>query len=322
MAETMQWQNQSGYLTNNQLTMRFQKVAQPLMRFRPFTTIEPGFGKRKGETLSWLQVSNLDSPGGELSETDLMWETNQGLAWNSASVKFYGNSVPFTFQVQTLSEFDVKNIIRNGLLDDFAKVIDSLIERQFNATPLHYQGTSTTAGTLSTSGSASGTNNSALNFYHLSVMVDALKSRNVPGFPEAGGDYVFIGGVKCMRNIKDSMQSINTYTESGYKKIVEGEIGRVDGVRFVEDRQACDNVYDATARTFTATSWTNAKSSPGYLFGSPTVRELVVVPEEIRAKEPTNYGLSHGLAWFYAGGFKIEWTGAANARIVKWDSAA
>ena len=320
MAETMTWVNQSGYLTNNQLTMRFQTVAQPLMRFRPFTTIEVGFGKRKGETLSWLQVANTDSPGGELAEDDLMWETNMALAWNSASVKFYGLAIPFTFQVKTLSEFDIRNIIRQGLLNDFAKVQDSLIERQFNATPLRYVGTGASAGTLYTNGTAAANNNIALNIYHLGVLIDALKNRNVPGYADAGGDYVLIGGVKALRNLKTSMQTVNQYTESGYKKIVDGEVGRIDGCRIVEDRQACDNVYDAAARTFTATSWTNGLSSPAYIFGSPTVRELIVVPEEIRAKEPTNYGLSHGLSWFYAGGHKIEWTGASNARIIKWDS--
>jgi N4-gp56 family major capsid protein len=318
----MDWTNQGGYLTNNQLTMMFQKVAQPLMRFRPFVTPEPKMGVHKGEKVSWLQVSNLDDPGGELDEDELMHETNQGLAWNDATVRQYGNSVPFTFKVQTLSEFDIKNIIRQGLLDDYTKVTDCLIERQFNATPLHYTGTAASGGELLTTGAASATNNSELNLYHLEVMVDALKDRNVPGYADAGGDYVLIGGIKAIRNLKRSMQSINQYTESGYKKIVDGEVGRIDGVRIVEDRQATKYTYDATARTFTAITWTNGLSGPAYLFGSPTVREVVVVPEEIRAKEPTNYGLSHGLAWFFLGAYKIEWTGAANARIIKWDSAA
>jgi len=322
----MIWTNQSGVLTNNQITKVFQKVAQPLMRFRPFTTLEPGFGKNKGETISWLQVSNIDNPGGELPENELMWETNQGLAWNSASVKFYGMSVPLSQQIQTLSEWAIKDIIRNGLLDDFVKCIEGLVERQFNATPLRYVGTGAAAGTLYTNGTAGTTNASALNIYQLGVMVDALKARNVPGHPSAGGDYVLIGGIKALRNLKSDMQDVNQYTESGYKKVVNGEVGRIDGVRIIEDRHAVDNVYDPTAAggggSFTATSWSGGLSSPAYLFGSPTVRELVVTPEEIRAKEVTNYGLSHGLAWFYGGGFKIEWTGAANARIIKWDSDA
>lgn len=323
MAEAFTWEQKKGYLTNDQLTMRFQVVAQPLMRFTQFTTIEPGFGKRNGEQMSWLQVSNLDQPGGILAEDELVWETNQGLAWNAASVNMYAGAVPFTFMVETLSEFDIKTIIRQGLTNAYAKVKDSLIEREYNQTPLRYVGTGAAAGTIYTNGTAGATNASPLNVYHLGIMVDKLKALNIPGHASAGGDYVLIGGIKALRNIKTSMQTINQYTESGYRKIVNGEVGRVDGVRIVEDRQACDNVYTPTGGgSFSPTTWSGGFSSPAYLFGSPTVRELVVIPEEIRAKEPTNYGLSHGLSWFFMGGHKIEWVGAANATIIKWDSDA
>jgi len=322
MANPMTWAAQSGYLTNNQLTMQFQKVAQPLMRFRPFVTPEPAMGKNRGEKVSWLQVSNLASPGGVLNEDDLAWATKQELAWNDVSVKMYCNTVDFGFKVQTLSEFQLKDIIRQGLQDDFAKVIDSVIERQFNQTPLRYTATTASGGELKTGGAASATNNSELNLYHLGVMVDELKTRNVPGYSAADGDYVLIGGNKAIRNLKNAMQSINQYTQSGYERIANGEVGRVDGVRIIEDNQACSYVYDEDARTFTAISWSNAKSSPAYLFGSPTVREAIVLPEEIRAKEPSNYGLWYGLGWFFMGGYKLEWAAAANARIIKWDSAA
>ena len=43
--------------------------------------------------------------------------------------------------------------------------------------------------------------------------------------------------------------------------------------------------------------------------------------EEIRAKEITDYGRSHGLAWYFMGGWKIAWNDEPNARIIKWDSA-
>jgi hypothetical protein len=79
-------------------------------------------------------------------------------------------------------------------------------------------------------------------------------------------------------------------------------------------------VYDKDARTFTETTWSNAKSLPAYFFGAPTVREVVAVPMEIRAKEITDYGRSHGLAWYFLGQWGIEWTTAANSRIIKWDS--
>lgn len=53
-----------------------------------------------------------------------------------------------------------------------------------------------------------------------------------------------------------------------------------------------------------------------------TVNEAMVIPEEIRAKLPGDYGRSGGIAWYYLGGFGIFHTAAAQTRISKWDSAA
>lgn len=97
---------------------------------------------------------------------------------------------------------------------------------------------------------------------------------------------------------------------------------RYYGVRFVEDSLASRYTYSASARTMTAKSWTQAKSLDAYLFGSPTVREAIVVPEEIRLKVVTDYGRSKGIAWYMLGGWAIEWDTAADTRIIKWDSAA
>ena len=53
-----------------------------------------------------------------------------------------------------------------------------------------------------------------------------------------------------------------------------------------------------------------------------TCTEAIVVPEEIRAKLPGDYGRSKGIAWYALGGFGITQTSATDARIYKWDSAA
>lgn len=212
--------------------------------------------------------------------------------------------------------------MREGLLDDAVKCIDGEVERQFNATKLRYVGTATGGGVLTTNGTATTTNNSAFNAYHLRTMVDYLKARNVPGWAGLGGDYVMICSLEALSNLLSALETINSHTETGYKKLLNGEQGRYHGVRFIEDTFATRYTYDSTARTATAKSWTNGKSLEGYMFGSPTVREAIVVPEEIRAKVVTDYGRSKGIAWYSMGGWKIEWDTAADARIIKWDSAA
>lgn len=53
-----------------------------------------------------------------------------------------------------------------------------------------------------------------------------------------------------------------------------------------------------------------------------TVTEAIVIPEEIRAKLPGDYGRAKGIAWYALGGFGIIHSNATNARILMWDSAA
>lgn len=318
MAGEMLWTQQSGYLTNNKLNKMFQTQAQPLLRFRQFVALKEAFGKNSGETVNWLKVANVTDFGGKLTETNTMHETKQALTWGTLTVDEYGNSIPFSFKVESLSEFDLKEIIREGLLDDAVKCIDGEVERQFNATPLRYVGTATGGYALTTDGTATATNTSVLNSYHVRKMRLELEKRNVPTWD---GDYACVASLEACESLEGAMESVFQYTEIGIKKIFNGEIGRLHGVRFIKDGFASRFVYDSTAKTATAKSWTGNNSLDAYMFGRPTVREAIVVPEEIRMKVTTDYGRSKGLGWYGLFGWNIERDDEPNARIIKWDSA-
>lgn len=322
MAGEMLWSTQSGYLTNNKLNMTFQKQAQPMTRFRQFVSIKEAFGKQQGQTVNWLQVSNLNTLGGQLTETRTMHETKQPLAWGTLTVQEYGNSIPYTLKLEALSEFEVEQIMREGLLDDAVKVLDAGVEAQFGATKLYYVGTATGGSAFTTNGTATATNTSVLNSYHMRKMILKLKQRNVPGYTKLGGDYSAILSLEAMESLVGAVESVNQYTESGYRKILNGEVARWYGCRLVEDAWASRNTISLTNRTSSAISWTKGSSGPGYVFGSPTVREAVVIPEEVRMKVTTDYGRSKGIGWYFLGGWVIEWGTEPHARIVKWASKA
>lgn len=322
MAYEMNWSSQSGYLTNTKLNLQFQKVAQPLTKFRQFHQIKEAFGKNKGESVNWDKVYNLNTYGRQILETEVMPETNLQLALGTVSVTEYGMAVPFTGKVRDLSQLDVERIVRGALLDDNVKVIDGTSEREFNKTPFRYSATTTSTGTFSTTSTATNTNTSALNTYHIDEMVAYLRAKNVPGYSGLNGDYVFIGSPTTLKGIKTALTSIYQYTEMGLKYIANGEIGRYNGVRFLEENFALAYTFTPTTGEATAISWAQGKSAPGYLFGGPTVREAVAVPEEIRVKVPTDYGRSQGIAWYAILGFAIEWSDTTHSRILKWDSLA
>ena len=62
--------------------------------------------------------------------------------------------------------------------------------------------------------------------------------------------------------------------------------------------------------------------------GEDTCAEIIVRPEEIRGKIPTDFGRSRGVAWYAEEGFSLVHKGdgtqgrVQDARVVIWDSAA
>ena len=320
MANEMLWTTHSGVLTNNKLTKEFQREAQPLQRFRQFVSFKNALGKNSGETVNWLRASNVGDYGKKVAETSTMPETTQPLSWGTLTVYEYGNTIPFTYKVETLSEFDIKNIIKESLLQDSVKVLDGLIERQFNACQYRYVGTgSDAAGVVTSNGVATATNSAVLSPYHVRKMRLELEKLNVPTWD---GDYACIASLEAMESLEGDIVSINQYTESGYSKILAGEVGKLHGVRFIKDGFATRFTYDEDAGTATAKSWANGLSLEAYMFGRPTVKEALTVPEEIRMKVTTDYGRSKGIGWYGLMGHKIMWESAADCRIIKWDSAA
>ena len=304
-----------GYMYSPQLSKVLRYAVQPLVKFRQFADVKDAAiqGKKKGESFHWNVYSDVQTAGTTIAETDTMPETNFVITQGTMTITESGNSVPFTSKLDDLSEQPVREVISKVLKNDAKKLFDKLAEAQFNATPLRViptSGNSATAVTLYTNGTVTGTNNIAMGKDHVKAIVDLMKERNIP--PYLADDYIALAHPTTFRTLKNDLESVHQYVDAGFQMILNGEIGRYEGVRFVEQTNI------AKGSNFS----TNSKSNWAYFFGSDTVAEGIVVPEEMRGKIPTDYGRSMGIAWYYLGGFGLVQTAAAQARIVKWDSAA
>lgn len=303
-----------GYMWSPNLSKVLRMALQPLVKFRQFADIKDAAvqGKGKGQEYHWNVYSNVATQGTVLLETNTMAETNFTITQGTMTITEYGNSVPYTGKLDDLSEHPVREIIQKVLKNDAKKTLDQAAFDQFNATPLRLiptGGTDTAAVTLYTNGTVTGTNNMALGKAHVKNIVDIMKERNIP--PYEGDDYFAIAHPTTLRPFKNDLESMKVYIQEGFQMIMNGEIGRYESTRFIEQT----NIAKAG---FT----TNNKSNWAFFFGADTVAEGIAIPEEMRGKIPTDYGRSRGIAWYYLGGFGLVHTVAANARVLKWDSAA
>lgn len=310
-----------GFMYSLNLSDELRNAVQPLQRFRQFCDADDAGGKNVGQTWTWDVVGNVVTGGGTLTETSTMPETNFPITQGTLTVTEYGNSVPYSGLLENLSKFSVRKPVMQALRNDNTKTMDRAAFAQFDLAKLRVVptgGTATDAVTLTTNGTATLTNNVAFGAAHAKAIVDTMKERNIPAY--AGDDYMALAWPSTLRSLKNSLETLHQYTESGIKLIFNAEIGRYENVRYVEQTNIAKG--RTTNAGLTGTAWSNAKSDWIFFFGEDTVMEGVVVPEEMRAKIPGDYGRSKGVAWYYIGGFGIVQTDADQSRIVKWDSAA
>jgi N4-gp56 family major capsid protein len=311
-----------GFMYSRQLSNVLRMAVQPLVKFRQFADVRDASqqGKKKGDLFTWDVFSDVATAGGNLVETNTMPETNFTITQGTLTISEAGNSVPYSGKLDNLSKFPVMELIQKVLKNDAVKSFDRLAWYQFDQTPLRVlptNGTDTAAITLFTNGTVTGTNSVAFNNAHAKSIVDTMKERNIPAY--IGDDYYALSWPTTLRTFKNSLETIHQYTEAGFKMIMNGEIGRYENVRYVEQTNI---VKGRSTDGLTGTAWSQGKSDWIFFFGNDTVAEAIAVPEEMRGKIPSDYGRSKGVAWYYLGGFGIVHTLASNARIVKWDSQA
>lgn len=302
-----------GYMWSPNLSKVLRMALQPLVKFRQFADIKDAAvqGKGKGDTFHWNVYQNIATQGTVLTEGTAIPQSNFTIVQGTMTITEYGNSVPYSGKLDDLSEHPVREIVQKVLKNDAKKALDQAAYDQFNATPLRViptAGTDTAAITLYTNGTVTGTNNVALGKAHVKNIVDTMKERNIP--PYEGDDYFAIAHPTTLRTFKNDLESMKVYVQEGFQMIMNGEIGRYESTRFIEQT----NIAKAT--------YVNGKSNWAYFFGADTVAEGIAVPEEMRGMIPQDYGRSRGIAWYYLGGFGLVHSTASQARVIKWDSAA
>lgn len=324
-----------GFMYSLNLSDELRMASQPLQKFRQFCDVKDATqqGKKKGDLFTWDVYQDVANRApSSLAETNTMPETNFTITQGTLTITEGGNSVPYSGKLDDLSKHPVKTIIQKVLKNDASKWFDAKSHAQFNNTPLRIVasgGTDTSSILLTTNGTATQTNNIAYGTGHAKSIADVMRERNIPGYVD--DDYISIGWPTTFRTIKNSLETLHQYTEMGLKMIFNGEMGRYEKTRCVEQTNVPKGgAADTTtwnAFTGTADAWNNAKSDWIFFFGADTVAEAIAVPEEMRGKIPTDFGRSRGVAWYYLGGFGLVHAldtanASVNARVLKWDSAA
>jgi N4-gp56 family major capsid protein len=277
-----------------------------MMKFRQFVSVEPAFGKNKGESVQIYRAGNTDvaEDSSAINELDRIPTTSVAVSPRLITVNEWGRAIPFTGKVETLAEVDVEsNVYLKALRNHMAKTIDYQVAVAFKTSDVIFSPTSSTAGTWSVTGTPGATVTSSITAKHIKDIIDAMKvgvfgsntARPIPYYD--GESYVCLASVSFLRALKDDPDYEVAAKYAHPEELYLGEVGRFYNCRFIETNHT-------TALTNTLNT---SYSGQAIFFGEDPIREIVAIPEEVRAKLPEDYGRDKGLAWYAMLGWGKVW---------------
>lgn len=300
----------SGVYKNHAISsdIRFASIA--MTKFMQFSKPVEGYGSKQGSNVTITRVSNVAVPSDDsLIELERIPEDTLSLSTQAISVVERGRAIPFTSLSKDLAYFDIENAIQRKLRDQLSLRLDQLCATAFKVGQVKGTPDGIASITFTTNGTANGTASVNLNVYHVEQVRDQLFS-NYHVMPYAGEDYMCLVSTKARRGIMRDPNWEKWHTYADQESKYKGEIGRLEGVRFVESNNT---------NALSGSLGTSSVLGEAVFFGDDPVAMASVHDPELRAKESEDYGRSKGVAWYGVYGFDQIWKDSATdgeARVI------
>lgn len=305
----------TGVFKNHDLSSQLRMAAIAETKFMQFVQPEPGYGKKKGESVTITRISNIDNPtDGRLAENEIIPEDDMTITTVAITVSEWGRSVPYSNLATELTHFDLENAIQRKLKEQMSLTLDSACADAFKTCQIKATPTGVSSLQFDTAGASTAVAQSNMKVYHVEQIRDYMFSTlNVPAYD--GEDYIGLISTKGKRGIINDPNFEKWHTYSSPETKFNSELGRLENIRWIEI-----NNQDALSGSVGA----NGVLGEAVIFGADAVAMAVVEDPELRAKMPTDYGRSKGVAWYGILEFGLIWDTAnpGEARVVHVTSQA
>lgn len=306
----------TGVFKNHEMSSSLRVAAIAEARMMQFVKAEPGYGKKKGESITITRLSNLTVPtSGKLTEGVRIPEDALTITTVAITVSEWGRSVPFTSFSEDLSMFNVENMVQKALRNQMAITMDNAAAAAFKSSSVKIKAALDGVASIvfDTDGTQSTTSVANLNVYHVEEIRDYMKTTlRIPSYE--GGDYVCLASTKALRGIKrdPNWEVWHKYTDPEAK--YNGEVGRIEGIRFVE-------INNTSA--LSGSLGTGSVLGEAVFLGEDGVVMAVAQDPELRAAMAGDFGRQKAVAWYGILDFGVVWdtANAGEARIVHVNSA-
>lgn len=302
----------TGVFKNHALSSKIREAAIAGSVFMQYVDPEPGYGRKKGDTITISRVKNIAEPTvATFNERDRVPIDTFSLSTTSVTVSYWGRGVEFTEQADLLSHFDLQDKIQRKLKQQMGLTLDTGAAAAFKTAKIKYIPTSLTAGTFDTDGTASTAASENLTVAHVKVIRDYMMDTiHVPGW-RGGEKYTCLASTKALRGIKNDPEFLawKQYQPAGTEAFTKGKVGEIENIDFIEVNHT---------NALSNSKGTGSVLGEAVIFGDDAVTMAVVMDPELRYAVPANFGLQHAVAWIGMLNFGIIWDTAndGEARIV------
>lgn len=303
----------TGVYKNHALSSDLRSAAVAQCNIMQFVTPEAGYGKKVGESITIVRISNIAEPTtGQIQEQELIPEDNLTMSSTAITVVEWGRSVPYTNLATQLGKFDPDSMVQKKLMEQMRLTMDTAAAGGFKAAQIVCEPTGVASINFDTAGAATQQATAGLNVYHLEQIRDYMfGTLHIP--PYEGGDYIGLVATKSKRSVMSdpSFETWHKYTDPSAK--YNSEVGRMEQIRLMEI-----NHSNALSNSLGA----GGILGEGVFFGEDGVAMAVAEDPELRRAIPQDYGRRQGVAWYGILNFGLVWNtaNAGEARVVHLSS--
>jgi N4-gp56 family major capsid protein len=269
-----------------------------------FADTKTELGKNKGDTIKFTRYDDLRGAA-RLSEVEPIQTTNLSAYSVSIQVDEYGFGVEESEKLLLLGWDDVMARATKLLGEHYGRTTDAMVQDEFIA-----------AASLQSFLPNSRANRSALiagDNMSVALVKDVVELMSVNKTPKINGAYVALVHPHVSRKLRDDSTWIDShkYTNPAVDNIFMGEIGMLEGVRFIETTflPIIKVTSGAVHRDGFATGAVEAVTNATYdtyqslFLGANAVGWAQALPVEMRDAPIADFGRSRKLAWYSIFGF-------------------
>jgi N4-gp56 family major capsid protein len=269
-----------------------------------FMRAEPGYGKKRGESVTITRIMKLPEAV-RVTETEALPSGRPAIETKQVVVSQWGYKVPLTEFEQDLTHFDLNSEVQRVLRDQISLTMDTMCSTALKLTPVKYTPLST-GGEFVTDGTADSVSDRNWEVQDLRRIHDRLHGDlKTPRF--RNGKYIGILSTRAARGLKNDPEYKDWLAPTTSDPLITGALKDIEGFDLYET-----NHVEALADLM----GTSTTTGEAIFFGADAGGLVKIMDPEIRRGLPQELGLFTEVGWVGTLEAFLVWERPTMARVI------